>query len=192
MKKVNRYIIDGKSVPGVTTIIGWRMSKGLCIGFFGKNTPEEAKKIGDAGKEFGEMVHKLVAGHIGKQKQTLNEVQQTILDNFKLVTEGWEWLETEKIVLNKAHMYGGTADAIAIVNGKKTLVDIKTGGLYDGQEAVQLSAYKECLPEVEQCIVLHLDKETNAWEVLNRETEGIFKVFRAFKTIYDYETGKTQ
>ncbi len=82
------------------------MPKGLCMGFFGKNTPEQAKRISDAGKDFGSMVHSVIAAYISGQEQVLNKEQQTILNNFKLVTEGWEWLETEKIVINEKEMYG--------------------------------------------------------------------------------------
>lgn len=189
MKKTNKYIINGKSVPGATTIIGWRMSKGLCIGFFGKNTPEQAKKISDAGKDYGTMVHGIIAAHISGQSQILTKEQQTILDNFKLVTEGWEWLESEKVVLNHEHKFGGTADGIALVDGKKTLFDVKTGGLYEHDHELQLAAYRECLSEVEQCKVIHLDKDTLTFEILNIETEGLFDIFLCFLKIYNYEKG---
>lgn len=189
MKKTNKYIINGKSVPGVTTIINWRMPKGLCIGFYGKNTPKKAKEISDAGKDFGSMVHSIISAYISGQEQILTKEQQTILDNFKLVTEGWEWLESEKVVLNPEHMFGGTADGIVKIDGKKTLIDIKTGGLYEKDHVVQLAAYKECLSDIEQCKIIHLDKDTLTFEVLDIETDGAFEIFLAFKLIYDYEKG---
>ena len=188
MKKINKYIINGKSVTGVTTIIGHRAAKPLLY-WYGKNGTEECNRISNEAREFGEKVHNIIEAYIGGQKQTLNDKQSDILDNFKSVTKGWEWLESEKVLLNKEYMYGGTADAIALIDGVKTLVDIKSGNLYDGQESVQLAAYLACLPDVKQSKILHLDKEVNSWEVLDRETEGIFDVFLAFLKIYNYEKG---
>jgi hypothetical protein len=188
-KKTNKYIINGTSVPGVTTIIGYKVSRQLCY-WYGKNGTKKCSEISDEAKHFGDKVHTIIGGYISGQALKLDGELQDILDNFKLVTEGWKWLESEKVLLNDEFMYGGTADAICEIDGVKTLVDVKTGGLYDGQETVQLSAYMKCLPDVKQARILHLDKETNAWEVLHQETDGVFEVFQAFKKIYDYETGR--
>jgi len=188
MRKINKYLINGKSVPGVTSIIGHRAAKPLLF-WYGKNGTEECNRISNEAREFGEKVHNIVEAHIGGQKQTLPDKLNDILENFKLVTKSWEWLESEKVLLNKKYKYGGTADAIALIDGVKTLIDIKTGNLYDGQESVQLVAYLACLPDVKNSKILHLDKDSNSWEVLDRETKGIFKVFLAFKQVYDYEIG---
>ena len=189
MKKTNKYIIKGQSVSGVTTIIDYKVSRQLCY-WFGKNGTEECKRISDEAKNFGTKVHSIIGAYISGQKQSLSGINKDILDNFKLVTEGWEWLETEKVLLNEKYMYGGTADAIALIDGVKTLIDIKTGNLYDNKETVQLSAYMACLPDIKQAKIVLLDKDTNAWQVLDRETKDVFQVFLAFQTIYNYETGR--
>jgi len=189
MKKTNAYLINGQKVPGVTTIIDYKVSRQLCY-WFGKNGTDKCKEISDEAKRFGDQVHSIIGGYISGQ--AINPVNglKDILENFKLVTDGWKWIESEKVLLNKKYMYGGTADAIAEIDGVKTLIDIKTGNLYDGKETVQLSAYLDCLPDVKQAKIVLLDKDTNVWSVLDRETDGVFDVFLAFKKIYDYETGR--
>jgi len=188
-KKFNRYIIDGKSVPGVTTIIGHTTSKQLAY-WRGKLGNAKADKVSDEGKLFGDKVHKIVEAYINGQKLTLQKPFDDILENFQNVTKGWEFVETEKELLNKEHMYGGTADLIAKIDGKLALVDIKTGGLYDNKELVQLAAYDMCLEGIELYKILQLDKDTNSWELLDKRLDQKdYDAFFAYKLIFEHQKG---
>ena len=75
-----------------------------------------------------------------------------------------QWLESEKIVYSKKYQYVGTADAIAIINGVKYLVDFKTGKSVYSEAHLQVSgyiqAYNEELGEILEGLILHFDKET--------------------------------
>lgn len=56
---------------------------------------------------------------------------------------GFKVLESELRVAHAAWMYAGTIDIIGEVNGKKTIVDLKTGKrLYIDSVGMQLSAYR--------------------------------------------------
>ncbi|MBA2706123.1 MAG: hypothetical protein H0U60_19995 [Blastocatellia bacterium] len=189
-KKTNKYLIDGEPVPSVTTILGAAIAKPELMYWYGKHGTEKCEQILESAGEFGSAVHSMLEQDAKGQKLTHTDQFKTILENFKSVTDGWEWLEFEKVLINKEHRYGGTIDAIAKVDGKTCLVDFKTSSGVYPDFYVQVAAYRECLPEVERCFILHLDKDTNGWELLHAETEGLFEVFLAAKKIYNWKTGK--
>jgi hypothetical protein len=68
--------------------------------------------------DFGSNIHALVESYIGGQlvpDQVMDEKERRALENFIKITEGWQWLGSEIIVINEEHLYGGTADALAIL-----------------------------------------------------------------------------
>lgn len=188
-KKTNKYIVDGQSVPSVTTITGM-IAKPQLYYWYGKHGNEKCKEILDASAEFGSKVHSLIEQTTKGQKVTLDNQFKDIIHNFELVTKDWEWLRFEEVLINKEHMYGGTADAVAKIGGKTCLVDFKTSSAVYPEHYIQVAAYEACLPEVEDCYILHLDKDTNGWELLHAKTEGLFDVFLAAKKIYDFIRNK--
>jgi hypothetical protein len=187
-KKYNRYIIDGHNVPGVTTILGHTSSRQLAF-WRGKLGNAEADRVSDEGKHFGDKVHKIIEAYIGGQKLTLEKPFDDILENFKNITKGWEFVETEKELLNKEHMYGGTVDLICKIDGKLAMCDLKTGGLYDNKENVQLAAYDMCFP-CELHKILQLDKDTMSWELLHKRLDKKdYDAFLAYKLIMEHQKG---
>lgn len=189
-KKYNRYIIDGHSVKGATTIIGHTTSKQLAF-WRGKLGNAKADEVSNDGKLFGDKVHKIIEAYINGQTLTLEKPFDVILENFKLITEGWEFIETEKELLNKEHMYGGTADLICKIDGKLTLCDLKTGGLYDNKELCQLASYDMCLDGVEQHKILQLDKDLMSWEVLDKRLNSFdYITFFAYQIVMAHQTGE--
>lgn len=75
---------------------------------------------------------------------------------------------SEATVYNREHGYAGTLDAIAVIGGRRMLIDYKTGNGVYGEVAMQLAAYRFAefvgmpdgsevpMPEVDGCAVLHL------------------------------------
>lgn len=79
-----------------------------------------------------------------------------------------QWEASEVTVYSREHEYAGTLDAICVVNGKRFIVDFKTGkGVYP-EYALQLNAYahgefiglpngtEQQLPPLDGAIVIHL------------------------------------
>lgn len=76
--------------------------------------------------------------------------------------------------------YGGTADAIARVNGKILLIDFKTSNSVQATYSMQCALYAEATPvgdsaalaqvwrEIEEARILHFHKELLTWECLER------------------------
>ncbi len=188
-KKYNRYIIDGHSVNGSTTIIGHTISKQLAY-WRGKVGNAKADEISNESKLFGDKVHKIIEAYINGQELVLTKPFDIILQNFKLITEGWEFIEVEKEVLNKEYKYGGTVDIICKIDGKLALVDVKTGNLYDNKEMAQLASYDMCLNGIELHKILQLDKDIMGWELLDKRLDNRdYVAFLAYKIIMDHQIG---
>jgi len=76
------------------------------------------------------------------------------------------WEASEQIVYSKKYNYVGTFDAIAIIGGKRYLIDFKTSkGLYRLEHGMQTAAYLKAHQEehgthFDGRIILHFNKET--------------------------------
>ncbi len=82
--------------------------------------------------------------------------------------------------------YVGTLDLKAIVNGKMTLVDHKTGNYLSDTVPFQVSAYLEADrmetgTDYEERMILHIKKDTGDFKVVNLGMENHDKDFQAFK-----------
>lgn len=74
-----------------------------------------------------------------------------------------QWILTEKIVASPKHLVAGRLDSIAIIDGKLSLVDLKTSNQIDEGYFLQTAGYVMCLEEmgvkVDQRIILRLPKK---------------------------------
>lgn len=229
MKKRNIYKIDSRRVPGVTTITGslnkpwmapWvaKMVTGHVRELFkpGKSYAQEeidamlaeAKRAHlmdrDGKGEFGNDVHALIESHIAGQEITLEpgSNMEKVLTNFIKETHGVRWLATEIIVVNRDLFYGGTADAIAEINGPDgkpeiVLIDFKTStGVYPEHE-LQLCMYKMARPveselipywdRISEARILHLDREKLTWQTLERDIESHEPFVEPMRIAYDWQ-----
>jgi len=86
-------------------------------------------------------------------------------DNF-IKTVKPEFLEVEQTVWSHTHLYGGSFDALAVIDGVRCWLDLKTGKSIHADVALQLSAYANAdvmvkgdeelpLPQAERGLVLH-------------------------------------
>lgn len=131
----HHYYYDGRRVPGVTSILE---SVGL-IEFGG--IPIE---ILDSAAQRGTAVHKMLEFY---DKGTLDE--STVSDDLVGYLIQWkkflnemnvQIFENEKRLFSSKYFYAGTLDRVAEMNGKETILDIKTGVPWMSHP-VQLSAY---------------------------------------------------
>lgn len=95
-----------------------------------------------------------------------------------------EFIETETIAYSKKYWYVGKFDAIAIVDGKRYIIDYKTSKYFHVFETgMQLSAYANSIHEErgdEHWIMgIHIDK--NTWDFttydMTEDKDDLFKVF---------------
>jgi hypothetical protein len=76
-----------------------------------------------------------------------------------------EAVESERIVYSKRLFYCGTCDLFALVDGRPTVIDFKTGSGFYEDQPLQLAAYAMAIEEelgieIQDGWIIHLDKET--------------------------------
>ena len=166
-----RYKHNGKSVPGVTTVINLRAKPALVkwsnnLGLSGV----DVTKFVDDKASIGTLAHQMILDHFMERKTdtadyTPNQVDAA--ENSLLSFFEWEKGKTITPVLIEAPLtstigYGGTIDLYAVIDGVRTLVDFKTGsGIYD-EHFYQLAAYRQLITEtgetVEQARILNIPR----------------------------------
>jgi hypothetical protein len=91
-----------------------------------------------------------------------------------LAFQDWEqehnpqWLASELVVGSLVHEFGGKLDALAVLDGKLTLVDFKTSNHISDSYYLQTAGYalalKEMGAEVEDRLILRIDKTGKGFE----------------------------
>lgn len=151
----------GQRVSGVTTIIsgnlGWNkqalMYWAWNEGMDGRDFRQSRDKAADAGT----IGHYLIDCHVhNREPETkafdpaLLDLAETCLLNFITWADMFAFhpLETEIHLVSEKHQYGATPDCVALVNGKLSLLDWKTGNGVYADHLIQLAAYKAAWEEV--------------------------------------------
>ncbi len=127
------YKIDGRALPSVTEIL--RAEGFIDTAFFS-----------DFGRERGKLAHLAIHLHDAGEldEDSLDPVLRPYLDawiKFKADT-GCTILESEQPCADQFGRYAGTPDKIVLLDGKPTLLDIKTG-VVSPWVRLQLCAYCE-------------------------------------------------
>lgn len=181
------YKIDGKRVPGVTTIIGrFKDSGGLLYWAFEQGKAAERGEIErlydkrDEAAESGTLAHELVEAHINDSEVNIPKdlPEKTVADAWNAFEAYLNWesmtklkiIEQEMPLVSEKHRFGGCPDAIGEINGELCLVDWKTSSGVYPDYLIQLAAYK------------HLWEENNP----DRPLTGGFHLCRFAKTHGDF------
>jgi len=188
-KKVRAHTIyrdeQGNRVPSVTTVIG-KLNKPLLVkwannlGLQGIDT----NKYVDELASIGTLTHHMVEEDCDPNR-TVNyaDYSQNQIDKAKIAFNKWEtWKQINDFVpeanelrligqwqsmdnLTKTRNFGGTIDIYCTLNGKKTLIDIKTSKACYIDHYIQVGAYKLLLEqngyEVEQVYILRIGRNEN-------------------------------
>lgn len=162
MSKTKAHIIyrlkDKTRVPGVTTVLNL-MAKPALVPWANKLGLQgiSVNKYVDDKADIGTLAHAMVTDAlIGMETDTSDYSKNQIDLAQNSALSFWEWEKDHKIekvffcerpLVSEAYRFGGTLDIYAQVNGKKEIIDLKTGsGIYD--EAIyQVAALKVLLEE---------------------------------------------
>lgn len=95
-----------------------------------------------------------------------------------------EILESEQVITD-GELYAGRYDLLCVVDGKKTLADLKTSSGIWPEYIYQCHAYAYCVPGVEQVGILRLDKETGeiewrCWDYDHNITQAFLHLAKAW------------
>ena len=92
-------------------------------------------------------------------------------------------IDIEKVVFSKAAYFAGTFDLLCSLNGKLTLVDLKTSSFVYDEHKMQLGGYRFAWEEehhgeqIEQLCILHLDKKTGKMKQYTWDDFGTMQFF---------------
>ena len=149
---------DNTIVPGVTTVLGllnkpalvpWANKLGLQGIDVGKYVDDKAS-IGTLGHAI--VTDKLMGLETDTGDYSKNQID--LAENCAL--SFWEWEKEnhiedvyfcERSLVSEAHCFGGTLDIYAKVNGRKEIIDLKTGNNLYPEHGYQLAALRKLLEE---------------------------------------------
>ena len=103
-------------------------------------------------------------------------------------THNPEILELEKLVYSNKFGYAGTTDLIANINKEIWVIDIKTGKAIYPEHKLQISAYRQCLIEMDKKVDkfgVVLLKEDSNFEFI--ESENCLEAFLHAKALFEWK-----
>jgi hypothetical protein len=153
-------VSSGARVPGVTTIIGKFKDPGGLIHWaweLGRDGLDYRDKRDDAG-DAGAIAHGWIEDSIhgrplrgthGLEPSEAHEKAHATLGAFIKwrLAVNLTIVDTERPLVSELHQYGGTYDALAIVDGEPVLLDWKTGGRVYTEFVAQCAAYRQLIRE---------------------------------------------
>lgn len=165
-------LADGTKVPGITTVLGvlnkpalmkWANNLGL--------EGIDSSKYVDTLANVGTLVHDMVEADLaGTVVDTSEYSQKEIATAGVCMTKYREWhaghridlLDYELQMVSEQHRFGGTLDIYARVDGKRALLDLKTGKAIYDEMILQLAGLRHLSEAsgrmVEQQIILRIGR----------------------------------
>ncbi len=207
-KKVKAHIryklADGKTiVPGCTTVLGLLNKPALVpwANKLGLQGIDVAKYVDDKA-DIGTLGHAMVTDKlIGVETDTSDYSKNQIDLAENCALSFWEWEKTHKIeevyfvekpLVSELHRFGGTQDIYCRINGKKNLIDLKTGKGIWPEHIYQVAALKTLLNEnnhdVDEVRVINIPRsEDEAFlekVAINGEIENGWNIFYHLLQVY--------
>lgn len=168
-ESTHRYWLDGKPIPGVTTLIKNGLPKpalmywsARTVAEYVADNPADIEQLRDMGREpmvaalksipwekrdrkalRGTQIHALADRLIHGQEVEVPEDHAPLVTGYVDFLDAFsvEPLLTERAVASRTHWYAGTFDAIVRINGETLLLDWKTSSGVYGETALQTAAY---------------------------------------------------
>ena len=155
----------------------------------------------DRAADIGNEVHGAIEAYVlGKPMPKWSPIVKPMMEQFESFLADYEpeyeQGMAEASVFNIKQRYAGTLDAIAIVGGRRYIIDLKTGkGVYP-EVALQLAAYRHAefiagadgsevpMPEIERAACLHIPQSGGYQFVEVRADDEIFQAFLYVREVF--------
>lgn len=165
-KEKNGYEIAGTWYPRVTKILEVKAKPALQAFFFEMGSMEAADEVKNKSAEHGTLVHevvqKLAVGQRPEVPERVRPAAEAFLkfNDIRKIHFHPEYIEQQ--VWSGYHRYAGTVDALASIDGKFGVLDIKTSTGFYPEYNLQTAAYVQALQEygVKNALALPRDIET--------------------------------
>lgn len=208
------YAIEGVKVPGVTTIIGRFKQSDALIGWAakcareGKNHNEVRDRAAAVGSAAHDLVERFLASDPLPKPSDVGEFYKLNAEDAKLASgafKSWRsWyaslpsfeLEAQEVQLTHGkHRFGGTPDCVAIIDGKRCLLDWKTSKAVNDDHMIQAATYRELWEwnmdkdnPIDRIIIVHLHKsgkKASEHEIDAEYCEQLWDIFLTMRRLYD-------
>ncbi len=169
-KSLNGYEIDGVWYPRVTKIVGVKAKPGLDAFFREMESYAQAEDAKNKSAAQGSLVHDAIERLLmGETPAIPDEVAPAVkaFEEFNreqkiVAASGF----VERRVWSSRHRYAGTVDALATINGKFGVLDIKTSTGFYPEYNLQTAAYVSALQEFLVRRMLNLPREVETRWIL--------------------------
>ncbi|MEK7630597.1 MAG: hypothetical protein AAB417_01010 [Patescibacteria group bacterium] len=162
-KEKNGYEIGGRWYPRVTKILEVKSKPALQNFFREMGSFEAAEAVKEKSALEGTLVHETVQKLAVGEKVTIPKSIKPAVDKFQ------EFYEERKIFFHPAYIeqqvwsgrqrYAGTVDALAEIDGKFGVLDIKTSTGFYPEYNLQTAAYVQALQEYDVKLALKLPRQ---------------------------------
>lgn len=205
---------DKERAPGTTGIIGRFKDSGALIQWGyktgreherlaqqGKDAPTRLYQVTEEAADIGTMAHDLVEKFLHGEPMEVEGDPERVKKAHKAFGAFDRWFqqssiqitETEMQLVSEQYRYGGTPDAIGVIDNLPVLLDWKTSKRVYPDHLIQLAAYghllKECRGiDVQEYHLLRFDKTTgdfahHSYTDLTNEWEA----FKLMRRLYDLD-----
>jgi hypothetical protein len=165
---------DGTRVPSVTTVLAELNKPALVswankLGLSGIKVNEYRDSLADVGTA----VHELAKSHLAAREPKLPSLDESQLE---MATRSFEkflaWsdnheinpLVVERPLVSELHRYGGTPDALCVIDGRVCIVDFKTGRAVYDDFGFQVAGYEQLFsengyPTVQKAVIVRIGRD---------------------------------
>jgi hypothetical protein len=204
-----RYrLSDNSIVPGITTILNLHAKPQLIAwsNKLGLKGVEVGKYVDDLAG-IGNLAHAFITDKlIGKETDTSDYSKNQIDTAENCTLSFWEWEKSHKIkdvffverpLVSEIFKYGGTMDIYALIDGRRELIDLKTGsGIYE-EHIWQVATGRMLLEEngssVNRTRIVNIPRaETEAFServISDKENDTGWAIFKHLLSIYYLKKG---
>lgn len=196
----------GELVPGVTTILSLRAKPALVDWAFriGKSNPElnSVREYVDDLASIGSAAHAILDAHLKDTEADVSDFTPNEVTAAKnSVARYFDWAKGKEVKVIYADLemtsdlwrFGGKLDVFADIDGRKTVLDFKTGRAIYDESLMQVAAYAELLKErgerVDEIRILQIGR-TGAEGFSERVVDdwsNYWLAFLALRQLYDIE-----
>lgn len=139
------YLVDGSWYPRVTSIVSIKAKPGLASFYREVGDEEKAEEIKQKSADEGTLVHETVEAILLGKEPAVDPSITPSIEAFRAFLAGQsiqvdpDWVERR--VAHHDERYAGTVDAVALIDGKLGVLDIKTSQSIYRDYNLQTSAY---------------------------------------------------
>lgn len=216
---MSTYTDKGVDAPSVTTVLGildksdalipWAVK--TAISFIRENARNREayptldallssaennwRDVKETAADIGTEIHGMIEQYIKHGQDAVKEYRPEVEKGFLAFLE-WEkangvtWEASEMMVFHPTLFYAGTLDAVAVMGGKRYVIDFKSSKGFYSTYGKQIAAYREAHGVMtgkitDGCAILRLDKVTGEPEFKDY-TKRQDRDFKSFSKLLDF------